>query len=77
MLELYDTFDCDHLHRFIDLYILSFDSPEQSIEFIQRENSLLFEIKFQEAISQISKVFSSIEFLEIEKCSTPVLDKLF
>jgi hypothetical protein len=61
MLELYHTFDCDHLHRSIDLDILSFDLPKQSIEFIQRENSFLFESKFQEAISQISKAFSSNE----------------
>jgi hypothetical protein len=77
MLELYHTFNCDYFHTFIDLDIPSFDSHEQSIKFIQRQNSLLFEANFKEAISQISKAFSSIQQSEIEKFSTPVLDKLF
>jgi hypothetical protein len=77
LLDLSLAFDSDYFLQLIDENIPIFKSPKQSLQFIQSKDSFLFENKCQEAINQVSKFFSKIEYSEIEKCSTPILNKLF
>jgi hypothetical protein len=76
LIEPYHAFEIDCLSKFIDQFIPPLTSQKKSLNFIQSNDSILFETKFTDALTNISKKFSTLDDSEIEKIPHPILNQL-